>query len=387
LLRLEHLANDAIGGRRSVIDLCLSATIVGMPMSHAAFSTMRSSLALIQLRTFFPQSIDQRINVSWLQFSSSMQLTLSSCSFVQGLQDKIRDLEAQLARNDAQGLGGPSHQARHPGAQLPWIDPNTQEFDMDLGNGGSSVGVNVRDLSPTHPFQSPRPQGVNSAAATPSNTQSPLLVDELRLLALEATAERHLGNSSGISFAKLTQAVLLRLSPDKAEFVFDNSPAYGLDSSNHPVESLLQNFSDSLSCCPALFTGITLADITEPADVLAELRLPDDPHLSSLVDFYFAHSHTLYPILNRGEFLSILERTRLSSSDASTQSPLDLFRIWMVLAIGATSFCSITLVEESEPMSYYNKAMLFFEDALNYGEMVNDPELCFTTILATGSDQ
>jgi len=41
----------------------------------------------------------------------------------------------------------------------------------------------------------------------------------------------------------------------------------------------------------------------------------------------------------------------------------------MVLAVGSTAYCSFTLREESESMIYYNKAMVYFETALEFGNM------------------
>lgn len=273
---------------------------------------------------------------------------------MQGLQQKIKDLERTLAETSQQPDSIPLHHA-----------PSSDEL---------SLLESTLLFSQSDGFQFDLPQ---PAELSPATGQSASLVEELRLLSLEATAERHLGTSSGVSFAKLTQMVLLRLAPDKAEFVFENTA----ESTSHPqhhnaaspdnIESIVHDFSSSLSCYPTLFTGIPLSNITESRDILSDLGLPDEPHLTNLVDFYFAHSHTLYPIVNRIEFLSTLDQIRLNSGDTSGQSPLCLFRVWMVLAIGSTTYCSISLVEESEPMSYYNKAMLYHEDALGYGGMVS----------------
>lgn len=213
----------------------------------------------------------------------------------------------------------------------------------------------------------------------PLQERSQSLVDELKLLSLEATAERHLGSSSGLSFARLTQAVLRRLSPDKAEFVFDGEPELegqqGSDASWSPGSIMgpsgVVTFDASLLYNSSLFTEVPLSHIMEPETVIADLNLPDRSHINYLIEFYFAHSHTLYPIIRRNEFLSVLWRVYADPSDPLAQSPLWLFRIWMVLAIGSTTHCSVSLVDESESVLYYNKAMVYFEAALGFGDVVS----------------
>lgn len=210
----------------------------------------------------------------------------------------------------------------------------------------------------------------------------PCFVDELKTLSLEATAERHLGSPSGISFARLTQFVLRRLTPDKADFTFvsdhpDNYSGARLFDFNSPSDlldpSLFERLNDSVSIQPLLFGDLVLADIAEPNDAVVALELPtEQSHINRLVDFYFAHSHTLYPILHRGELLKDLQRLRDNPHDPAAHSPSTLFRIWMVLAIGSTAYSSVSLSEESESRVYYNKALLYLEHAVASGDMVRD---------------
>ena len=259
----------------------------------------------------------------------------------------------------------------------------------------------------------------------PATVPSPSFAQELKALSLEATAERHLGSSSGVSFAKLTQMILRRLTPDKADFVFpesgngtgnvdqshsvenrnDDNNNNGSDSnandfsgSNADVQSLITLVNDpdpqlihfdspsdlfnssvfhslgqSISVHPLLFGDVFLADIIEPDTALVGLNWPsnyDDTHVNMLVEFYFAHSNTLYPIIIRQE---LIETMRIMREDphgcSSILSPLALFRAWMVLAIGATAFSSVSLTEESEPMLYYNKALQYAEPALALDEV------------------
>ncbi|KAF6829160.1 hypothetical protein CMUS01_08274 [Colletotrichum musicola] len=211
-----------------------------------------------------------------------------------------------------------------------------------------------------------------------AQTSAPTFVDELKTLSLEATAERHLGSTSGISFAKLTQAVLRRLTPDKADFVFvdyqeDTAGASlsSLDSPSEPFgESVLNSLSESISVHPLLFGDLFLADFTEPDTSISSLAWPSgEAHVQTLVDFYFAHSHTLYPILRKVDVLQTLEKIRGSAQRLDEQPPLEIFRLWMVLAIGSTARSSILLTEESESRVYYSKALQYSESALGSDEM------------------
>lgn len=210
----------------------------------------------------------------------------------------------------------------------------------------------------------------------PATQSSPSFVEELKNLSLEATAERHLGSSSGLSFARLTQAVLRRLGPDPGEAAFSSvrdTDFWAFNFSAAPDilnSSLFDCFRNSFSCYPALSADFTLLGPIETTPGPSPSSPLDVPHLGRLVDFYFAHSHTLYPIIRREDFATSLEHIRTDPLCSSPHASLCLFRIWMVLAIGCTAHCSVALLEESESMAYYKKALEHFEGALSYSEMV-----------------
>ena len=209
---------------------------------------------------------------------------------------------------------------------------------------------------------------------------SPTFAQELKTLSFEATAERHLGSTSGLSFAKLTQKVLRRLTPDKADFVFainqEDTAGASIFNFNSPSElfndNMYQGLSETISVHPLLFGDLFLSDITDLAAADMDVAWPaDEAHVQHLVDFYFAHSHTLYPFLVRGEVLQTMQAVR-----DGTAAPLESFRFWMVLAIGSTTYSSVSLTEESESMMYYNKALQYSDQALEHDEMVRCPCLC-----------
>jgi hypothetical protein len=263
---------------------------------------------------------------------------------------------------------GPIHDANPRDVVVSNQAPNTLE-----GPPLPDVATNVSE------FQQESPHIDGSIAPQEA---SPSFVEELKALSFEATAERHLGSSSGIAFAKLTQTVLRRLTPDTNDFLFTNvRTTYTgprLFDSSSPLDlfdpSLLESLSESMSLHPMLFGDIALADRVEPSDAIVALHAPgDQTHINALVDFYFAHSHTLYPIIHRGELLQSLQRIRENPQDPVASSPLSLFRIWMVLAIGSTAYSSVCLTEEAESRVYYNKALEYLEQAMACGEMVMTP--------------
>lgn len=203
------------------------------------------------------------------------------------------------------------------------------------------------------------------------------LASELELLSLSATAERYLGSSSGVSFAKLTQAVLRRLSPDKSSFVFeDDIEQKGSPNENQILDQFIDPLSfrkygpSSLISSSSAFRTFPELNQQEQLDVV-ELELPPQWHAAHLTDFYWSHSHTLYPIIRKNEFMGALWKIYTEPEDPLMQSPLWLFRVWMVLAIGSTAYCSVSLVDESESVMFFNKAMTYFEDAFSCGDMVS----------------
>ncbi|BCR99271.1 fungal specific transcription factor domain-containing protein [Aspergillus luchuensis] len=268
-------------------------------------------------------------------------------AYVQGLETRVKELEKQLS-------------AALVSSPYPNLHPD-HDFDQPIINFATPPDT---DNSDTFPFATP-----------PSHSRSDFLVDELKRLSLEAAAERHLGSSSGLSFAKLTQAVLRRLSPDKAEFVFDDTPDESTEQYDGPLSDPLLDASTSLwelnnsFSSPCLFNQLPLSHVMEDETTLADLQFPDRAHIEYLMEFYFAHSHTLYPIIRQTEFASVIWRVYNNPQDHLAGSALWMFRIWMVLAIGSTTHCSVTLGDESESILYYNRAMVYFEDALGLGDM------------------
>jgi hypothetical protein len=196
------------------------------------------------------------------------------------------------------------------------------------------------------------------------------------MLSLEATAERYVGASSGVAFAKLTQTVLRRLSPDQDAFVFgDDEPEDPQSDCPPSLEDMLDPDLvfldlDMMLDSPQQLTSAPVDLILQGSTNPLELSQLSPDHISSLLDFYFAHSHTLYPIIQQQKFIHLLWTAYEDPLSGLLQSPLWQFRIWMVLAIGSTTYCSVTLMDETESIQLFNKAMTYFEPAMGCGELV-----------------
>lgn len=249
-------------------------------------------------------------------------------------------------------------------------------FGQQLAAGSEATNTSTMTNNAEAPVEAPL------VSPRPATHQSSTFGQQLTALSLEAAAERHLGSTSGLSFAKMTQTMLRRLTPDKADFVFnshnDNSMTGNFLDLSSPSDlindSFFQSLSESISIHPLLFGDLYLTDFAGIDASLDTLAWPsDEAYVRRLVDFYFSHSHTLYPILKRSEVMETLDQIRQNPQHLAARAPLDVYRIWMVLAIGSTAYSSVTLTEESESMLFYNKALEYSEQALASDEMVRTP--------------
>lgn len=202
------------------------------------------------------------------------------------------------------------------------------------------------------------------------------LEQNLRDVSLAAVAEPYLGTMSGLTFAKLTQAVLRRLSPDGRDFVF--SPR--VDGNMVPLEgatnlhlelmnSVYFDFDQAIDF--SLLAGETSLPLIDAPIQNETTQLPDRAEVLHLARFYFDHSHTLYPIVHQQEVMADIHSVLLDPEQLLTLSPPCMFRIWMVLAIGSTTYSSITLAGEFVSRLYYEKAMTYFDASMDYGDVVS----------------
>ena len=211
-------------------------------------------------------------------------------------------------------------------------------------------GLGVPDSSVYHSMK-----GASAASVTApeshgvlQGSQCRVLEAEITKLSLEATADRYLGSSSGVSFARLTQAVLRRLKPDQHPFTFENNRSGGLrgEIALDDLESRKLAHERSSPQYPSC--------------------LPSKSRAHQLTEYYWAHNHTLYPFLRRTWFMDLLETMYSEQGHGLFTSPAWLYTMWMVFAIGSTSWSSIVPgASESESAYCYDQAMIYFFDALS----------------------
>ncbi|KAL4966168.1 Zn(II)2Cys6 transcription factor [Aspergillus stella-maris] len=297
----------------------------------------------------------QKANVP-CSFPESLQEAFFSIEYVRGLERRVAELEARLTEVT--------------------ITPTKRN-----GLNGSTMGKDeAGDLQPPD-FNSPTtmlndpPHTIAPSTSPYRHKRSTSLADGLKMLSLEATAERYVGSSSGVAFAKLTQTVLSRLSPDQDAFVFgDEEPDQRGGDTLNSLDSMLDPDSffldlDMMLDSPQHLLSAPIDPALQGSDDPLDLSHMDAGHITSLLDFYFAHSHTLYPIIQQELFIQTLWIAYSDPLNALALSPLWLFRIWMVLAIGSTTYCSVTLMDETESIQLFKKAMSYFEAAMGCGEM------------------
>lgn len=289
-----------------------------------------------------------------------------------GLERRVKELEQQLASSLT-----PQNSQNDP-SSCPW---DRTEIHLDEGLLNSE---NVANQSSHVPAENPFPNldtlPTSPPISLPEHRKS--LADELRILSLEAAAERYLGSSSGFSFAKLTQTVLQRLSPDQDGFVFDSDVSGNQQQNCDTDPDGIPDFNPiSFDMIPSLASPLPLNGLfgNQPVEYFEDsmgLALLEPSHINYLLEFYFAHSHTLYPFIRKDEFSAVLWRVYSDPLEPLAQSALWQFRIWMVLAIGSTTYCSVSLMDETEPVQFFNKAMTYFESAMGCGDLVRfTPEM------------
>lgn len=300
---------------------------------------------------------------------------------MQSLEERVRELEAQQAASTPQAIQYVTQEASDTQLNDGIAGLHQTANDSAMGepglaqSGSSPARAQEEQHAPTE--QTPSrimPNASVNVQGSQQRTQE-TLAENLRNVSLAAVAEPYLGSISGLTFAKLTQAVLRRLSPDGRDFVF--SPQLGGNAG--PIEGATNLHLDLMNNIyfdfdQAIDFNLLMGEGALPV-MDTELQnsintLPDRNEVLRLATFYFDHSHTLYPILHQQEVMSDLHTILLDPDHPTVQSPPCLFRVWMVLAIGSTTHSSITLAEESVSRLYYEKAMTYFESSMDHGDIV-----------------
>ncbi|KAJ5091242.1 hypothetical protein NUU61_006112 [Penicillium alfredii] len=145
------------------------------------------------------------------------------------------------------------------------------------------------------------------------------LVSNIGMVSVQGTSDpRYLGSTSGISFARVVFAAVRSSLPGNMP---ERAPI-------RPSERLPQTAGGT--------GGSTMRDSffgLQTRPMMKRATFPDRELAERLVDLYFEHANPQMPILHRGDFMELLDRTYLL--DEKNRSPRALYILNIVFAIGA----------------------------------------------------
>ncbi|KAK5333133.1 hypothetical protein LTR98_010774 [Exophiala xenobiotica] len=144
------------------------------------------------------------------------------------------------------------------------------------------------------------------------------LVSNIGMVSVQGASDaRYLGSTSGISFARVVLAAV------KSSVSSNNSERTGIRPSR-PVTNVASSGGSSMRDS---YFGLQ----TKPT--IKEAAFPDKDLGAKLVHLYFEHANPQIPILHRGEFMELFERTY--SLEPSKRTSRELYLLNIVFAIGA----------------------------------------------------
>jgi hypothetical protein len=159
----------------------------------------------------------------------------------------------------------------------------------------------------------------NRDAANEDNWRLHNLVSNIGMVSVQGTSDpRYLGSTSGISFARVVFAAVRSSLPGHMP---ERAPI-------RPSERLPQTAAGPAGgSMRDSFFGLQ----TRP--MMKRAAFPDRELAERLVDLYFEHANPQMPILHRGDFMKLLDRTYLL--EEKNRSPRALYVLNIVFAIGA----------------------------------------------------
>ncbi|KIX03130.1 uncharacterized protein Z518_06680 [Rhinocladiella mackenziei CBS 650.93] len=144
------------------------------------------------------------------------------------------------------------------------------------------------------------------------------LVSNIGMVSVQGASDaRYLGSTSGISFARVVLAAV------KSSVSSNNSERAGTRPSR-PMSNIASSGGSSMRDS---YFGLQ----TKPT--IKEAPFPDRDLGGKLVNLYFEHANPQIPILHRGEFMDLFERTY--STEPSRRTSRELYLLNIVFAIGA----------------------------------------------------
>ncbi|KAL6246907.1 hypothetical protein RBB50_006214 [Rhinocladiella similis] len=145
------------------------------------------------------------------------------------------------------------------------------------------------------------------------------LVSNIGMVSVQGASDaRYLGSTSGISFARVVLAAV------KSSVSSNNSERTGMRPSRPVPNNVATSGGSSMRDS---YFGLQ----TNPT--IKEAPFPDRELGAKLVNLYFEHANPQIPILHRGEFMDLFDRTY--STEPSKRTSRELYLLNIVFAIGA----------------------------------------------------
>lgn len=152
------------------------------------------------------------------------------------------------------------------------------------------------------------------------------LVDCLSMASVQGASEsKYLGSTSGVSFARVV-SIAMNTSITSSSYTSESTT--GRKRRRSPLRK--RNISDETAMRESFFGLHKKPKIRQAPFPTRALGL-------KLVNLYFEHSNPMYPILHRGEFMTLLDRVYASGREKSATSR-ELYMLNIVFAIGAAIF-------------------------------------------------
>lgn len=200
-------------------------------------------------------------------------------------------------------------------------------YSGQAGEGSAASKVRRKNTSKENADQSgPKGdgdsnRGADGDPANEDNWRLHNLVSNIGMVSVQGTSDpRYLGSTSGISFARVVFAAVRSSLPGNMP---DRAPI-------RPTDRLPQSAAGTAGGGGSMrdsFFGLQTRPMMKCA------AFPERELAERLVDLYFEHANPQMPILHRGDFMELLDRTY--SLEEKKRSPRALYVLNIVFAIGA----------------------------------------------------
>ncbi|OQE15357.1 hypothetical protein PENFLA_c032G00987 [Penicillium flavigenum] len=248
-------------------------------------------------------------------------------SYVYFLESRVAHLEKQLADNNiefkkvvafdeeeaikveadgdaAQARSGSDAQAREGSAEKARLKNTSKEEADRLERRGEGDNRDADD-----------------DPSTEDNWRLQNLVSNIGMVSVQGTSDpRYLGSTSGISFARVVFAAVRSSLPG-------NMPERAAIRTSDRLPQSAAGTAGGGGSMRDSFFGLQTRPMMKCA------TFPDQELAERLVDLYFEHANPQMPILHRGDFMELLDKTYLL--EEKKRSPRALYVLNIVFAIGA----------------------------------------------------